>query len=271
VKIEAIEGSVQPRGNEKTLTITHQKGAAMKRALIPILMAGLLSIVHLTFAQAPPVLDRRVIFTEGTAELVGQNDSANIFVAVVAEGKNLEQTSTENASRTKRVIQAIKALNIKNLKLKTSNYRVTPQKDHKVRPPKIKGYEVHNAIEVSLEGLEPEQLSKQVSQIVEKAVESGANTIDRLQFYIKDKEPLEKEALTQATQQAMERARTLAQGAGVKLKRIVSLSTHPIHMPPGPVMFGAGVMKAEATAAAPPIEIGESRVRVQVSVAYEME
>jgi uncharacterized protein YggE len=36
-------------------------------------------------------------------------------------------------------------------------------------------------------------------------------------------------------------------------------------------MFGAGVMKAEAAAVAPPIEIGESQVRVQVSVAYEIE
>jgi len=30
-------------------------------------------------------------------------------------------------------------------------------------------------------------------------------------------------------------------------------------------------MKAEAAAGAPPIEIGESQIRVQVSVAYEME
>ena len=243
----------------------------MKRALIPVLMAGLLSIVHATFAQSPPVLDRNVIFTEGMAELTGQNDSANISLAVVTDGENLEHISSENAGTTKGVIQAIKALNIKDLKLKTSNYRVTPQKDHKVRPPKIKGYEVHNAIDVTLEGFEPEYLSKHVSNIVGKAVDSGANSIDRIQFYIKDKEPLEKEALTQATQEAMERARTLAQAAGVKLKRIVSLSTHPIHMPPSPLMFGAGVMKAEAAAVAPPIEIGESQVRVQVSVAYEIE
>jgi len=243
----------------------------MKRALIPVLMVGLLSIVHATFAQSPPVLDRNVILTEGMAEVAGQNDSANISLAVVTDGENLEHISSENAGTTKGVIQAIEALNIKDFKLKTSNYRVTLQKDHKVQPPKIKGYEVHNAIDVTLEGFEPEYLSKHVSNIVGKALDSGANSIDRIQFYIKDKEPLEKEALTQATQEAMERARTLAKAAGVKLKRIVSLSTHPIHMPPSPLMFGAGVMKAEAAAVAPPIEIGESQVRVQVSVAYEIE
>lgn len=234
-------------------------------------MASLLFIPHSTFAQSPPASDRNLIFTEGTAEVMGQNDSAKISIAVVTEGPNLEQTSSENAGKTKRVLKAIKGLNIENLKLKTSSYRVTPQRDYKARPPKIKGYEVHNAIEVMLEGFEPEHLSGHVSKIVGKALESGANNIDHIRFYIKNKEPLEKEALTQATQEAMDRARTLAKAAGVKLKRIASLSTHPIQIPLRPQMFRAADMKAEAAAAAPPIEIGESQIRVQVSVTYEIE
>jgi len=243
----------------------------MKRALIMVFMTSLLLFSHDTFAQSPPALDRNLVFTEGIAELTGQNDSARISIAVVTDGENLEQTTSENAGRTARAIREIKALNIEHLKLKTSNYRVTPQKDHKVRPPKIKGYEVHNAIEATLEGFEPDHLSSHVSKVVGKALESGANSIDHIQFYIKNKEPLEKEALTQATREAMDRARTLAQAAGVKLKRIVSLSTQPIHMPPSPQMFRAGVMKAEAAALAPPIEIGESQLRVTVSIAYEIE
>jgi hypothetical protein len=243
----------------------------MKRALILVIITSFLAFSHDTLAQSLPALDRNLIFTEGIAELTGQNDSAKISIAVVSDGANLEQTSSENASKTRGVIRGIKALNIEHLKLKTSNYRVTPQKDHKARPPKIKGYEVHNAIEVTLEGFEPDHLSGHVSKIVGNALEIGANSIHHIQFYIKNKEPLEKEALTQATQEAMDRARTLAQAAGVTLKRIVSLSTHPIHMPPSPQMFRAGVMKAEAAAAAPPIEIGESQVRVQVSIAYEIE
>ena len=130
---------------------------------------------------------------------------------------------------------------------------------------------MHNAIEVTLEGFEPENLSKHVSKIVGKALKSGSNNIHHIQFYIKNREPLEKEALTQATQEAIDRARTLAKAAGVKLKRIASLSTYPIHIPPRPHMFRAADMKTQATAVAPPIEIGESQIRVRVSVAYEIE
>ena len=145
----------------------------MKRALIPVLMASLLSIAQSIFAQSPPASDRNLILTEGMAEVMGQNDSSKISIAVVTDGQNLEQVNSENASKTKAVLTAIKGLNIENIKLKTSNYRVTPLKDYKARPPKIKGYEVRNAIEATLEGFEPEHLSEHVSTIVGKALESG--------------------------------------------------------------------------------------------------
>jgi uncharacterized protein YggE len=242
----------------------------MKRAYILVLMTCFCLVANSVFAGSPAASDRNLILTEGTAEVKGQNDSAKIFIAIVTEGRKLEQASSENANKTKAVLATLKGLNIKHLKLETSNYRVSPQKDYKARPPKTKGYEVNNAIEVTLEGLEPESLSKHVSRIVGKALESGANTIQRIQFYLKDKSILEKKALKLATQEAMERAKILAEAAGVKLKGIVSLSTHPMYSPPQPHMLRAADMKAEAGSMAPPIEIGESRIRAQVSIAYEI-
>lgn len=243
----------------------------MKRAYILVLMACFCLVANSVFAGSPAASDRNLILTEGTAEVKGQNDSAKIFIAIVTEGRKLEQASSENANKTKAVLTTLKGLNIKHLKLETSNYRVSPQKDYKARPPKTKGYEVNNAIEVTLEGLDPESLSKHVSRIVGKALESGANTIQRIQFYLKDKSILEKKALKLATQEAMERAKVLAEAAGVKLKGIVSLSTQPMYSPPQPHMLRAADMKAEAGSMAPPIETGESRIRVQVSIAYEIE
>lgn len=242
----------------------------MKRAFVLILTACFCLAANSVFALSPAASDRSLILTEGSAEVMGQNDSAKIFIAVVTEGRNLEQVGSENANKTKAVLTTLKGLNIKHLKLETSNYRVTPQRDYKARPPKIKGYEVNNAIVVTLEGLETESLSKHVSRIVGKALESGSNTIQRIQFYLKDKSTLEKKALKLATQEAMERAKTLAEAAGVKLKGIVSLSTQPIYSPPQPHMLHAAEMKTDAGAMAPPMEIGESRIRVQVSIAYEI-
>ena len=243
----------------------------MKRAFILVLTVCFCLMANSVFAGSPETSDRNLILTEGTAEVMGQNDSATIFIAVVTEGRKLEQVGSENADKTKAVITAIKGLNIKHLKFETSNYRVTPQRDYKARLPRITGYEVSNAIMVTLEGFETEPLSKHVSRIVGKALESGANAVQRIQFYLKDKSALEKKALKLATQEAMERAKTLAQAAGVTLKGIVSLSTQPMYSPPQPHMLRAAEMKADAGAMAPPMEIGESRIRAQVSIAYEIE
>jgi len=244
----------------------------MKKGIIILfLIMGVLSLSFCSFAQTQPVQERNLIFTEGVAEVMGQNDSAKISVAVVTEGKNLEQISAENARKTKEILKVIKGLQIAQLKLKTSNYRVTPRKDYKARPPKIKGYEVYNAIEVTLERIEPENLSTHCSNIVGKALESGANNIRDIHFYIKNRVSLEREALTQATKEAVARAETLAQAAGVKLKRIASLSTQPMYAPPRPQRYRTALMESDAAEGAPPIEIGESQVRVQVNLAYEIE
>ncbi len=242
-----------------------------KEVIILFLMMSLLSLSYASFAQSPPVQERNLIFTEGVAEVMGQNDSARISIAVVTDGKDLEEISGENARKTKKILKAIKRLNSTGLKVETSNYRVTPQKDYKARPPVIKGYEVYNAIEVTLESMEPDGLSAHCSKIIGQALESGANNIDAVHFYIKNRASLEKEALTQATKEAIARAETLAKAAGVKLKRIATLSTHPIQPPLRPKRYRTALMESDAAEGAPPIEVGESQIRVQVSLAYEIE
>lgn len=243
----------------------------MKKVFVPFLITGILAIAHTSFGQSPAFNTRNVIITEGIGEVKGQNDSATISSGVLTEGKQLEEVSSENALKTKEVLRVIKDLGIENLTLKTSNYRVNPRWDYQARPPKIKGYEVSNTIEIILEGFTPEDLSSHCSTIIGKALESGANNINRLHFYIKNKRHLEKEALTQATQAAIKRAETLAGAAGVKLKRIASLSTQPMQVPPPPQRFMAAEMDAKAAGGAPPIEIGESQIRFQVTVTYEIE
>jgi len=239
----------------------------MKTITISILITSMLLSAHSGLAQSTPALDRNLIITNGTAELSGRNDSAAILIAVVTEAKSLDAAGSENDARTRAVLQSVKSLGIANLKLKTAGYRVTPQRDYKARPPVIKGYEVYNAIEAALEGWGPEELSGHATAIIGKALDSGANSIESVRFYIKSRESLETEALKLAVEAAMQRAKTMAAAAGVKLGRIVSLSTQPLQMPPMPQMLRAVEMKADA-AMAPPMEIGESRVSAQVSIMY---
>jgi uncharacterized protein YggE len=73
-------------------------------------------------AQSQNLLNRNLIFAEGTAELTGQNDSAGIFLSVQSEAREMEKAASDNATKTEAVLQAVKALPIKNLKVKREHY-----------------------------------------------------------------------------------------------------------------------------------------------------
>ena len=242
----------------------------MKPLLFLSLALFIAAMPYAAIAQPQYLLNRNLIFAEGTADVTGQNDSARISLSVQSEARKLEKAAADNATKTEAVLQAIKALSIKDLKVKTRNYRVTPQKDFKAKPPVTKGYEVRNEIEITTEGFAPKELSDQVSKVIETSLKNGANTVHNIQFYIKDKQELEKQGLSLATKEAMAQAQILASAAGVKLGRIVSISTQPIAVPIRAEMFRSERVAAQDASMKPPIESGESKIYFHVSVVYEI-
>ena len=243
----------------------------MKKIFIVTLLLGVLFNPFTAAAESGQASDRNLILTDGTAEVIGANDSVRISISVVTQGRDLKMVNSANMNITDKVLLAVKLLNIERLALNTIDFRVTPQRDYKAKPPKIKGYEVHNGIAVILEKFAPDQLSMHASAIIATALENGANNIHSIKFYIKNRTLLENKALTLATQKAIARAQTLAKAARVKLKQIVSLSSYPVARPSRSNMLRSAGMQAKAEAMAPPMEPGESRIQVQVSLAYEIE
>jgi len=242
----------------------------MKPLIFITLGIFILAMPNAAIAQSQNLLNRNLIFAESTAELTGQNDSARIFLSVQSEAREMEKAAADNATKTEAVLQAVKALPIKDLKVKTSNYRITPQKDYNAKPPVTKAYEVRNEIEITTEGFAPRELSDQVSKVIATSLKNGANTVHNIQFYIKDKQELEKQGLSLATKEAMAQAQVLASAAGVKLGRIVSISTQPIAVPIRAEMFRSAGVAAQDASMEPPIESGESKIYFRVSVVYEI-
>src|SRR5690606_39192349 len=76
------------------------------------------------------------------------------------------------------------------------------------------------------------------------------------------------EARKRAVEDAVARARTLAEAAGVELGRILELSEQSFAPPPMPL--GAKAYRMEAAADSVPVEAGENTYRVQVNVTFEL-
>ena len=195
-----------------------------------------------------------------------------VSVGVVTEGPSADQAAESNAAKTKAVLTAVQGLRLKDLKLKTTRYQVQPQWDYERKPPKLVGYQVHNTVEVTWEQAESAKLALWVPRIIQAALANGANSMDELAFYRQDRSALEQQALGQATEQALAKAKVVARAAGVRLRRIATLTTQPtevppVFMPPRALAFGAAAEKQLA----PPVEAGESKVGARVTLAYEIE
>ena len=109
-----------------------------------------------------------------------------------------------------------------------------------------------------------------VGKLIDAAMQSGANTIQRLVFTLKDEQSAQLQALRLASVKAKAKAEEMANALGLKIVKVLSVTegergVRPIVMPQ------ARTTQMEATAAAPtPVEAGTIEVRSSVSLTAEV-
>jgi uncharacterized protein YggE len=88
-----------------------------------------------------------------------------------------------------------------------------------------------------------------------------------VRFDLKNRDTLEREALTAAVRDARRRADATAAGAGVQIDRVLRIEEQrDMSDGPRPMPMGMAMMKAEGGVAAVPLEAGEIEVRSRVTM-----
>ena len=240
----------------------------LRRFLAPLIL--MMAVLPVEGRAAPAAADtvRNLLEVQDQAETRAPNDSLRLLAAVVTEHKESGRAVAENARLSRDVLEALRGLKGEGLKLQTEQYRIQPRYDHKARPPRIAGYRVHNTVSATLEGMETARLAEAASQLADAAVQAGANNIQGVSFYVRDREAHEQSALREATRKAMARARVLAEAAGVRLKRIAYLDADAPASPGVNRVRGAAMAERGAP---PPFETGESVFQARVTLRYEIE
>jgi uncharacterized protein len=114
------------------------------------------------------------------------------------------------------VSNAVKSTAGSTVEIKTSDYSLQPQYDYRDnRLPKIIGYDARNSIIVTMSDL------KSVGAVIDAASQAGANSINGISFILRQTSPARGQALSEATQQAMNKARSIAQALGGRVLRVV--------------------------------------------------
>ena len=235
--------------------------------LLIILSIGVI-VLGLAAVLGPSLADdngpEETITASGTAQFEAVADEITLHVRVETAGKIAEEAQKMTTEKTDALMASFLEL-VKKDDIETTQYSVQEWREWEREKMVLKGYKAVHSLKITL--TDPLVAGK----LLDRAVSSGA-FVDYLNFgFSKAKEKeLKGQALKDAAQQAKLKAEAVADGLGVELGDIVSVSeseaNYPMYRMAGPEM-----MIAKSDAAEPSISPQTLQVTAQVSVAYEIE
>jgi len=197
----------------------------------------------------------------GTATIKKAPDMAISQIGVQTINKELDPAINENNSKAAAIIDALKQLGIADKDIQTTSFNITPQRDYaNNKPNEIIGYQVDNMLSVNFRDL------TKIGVGLQKSVNAGANNIYGISFTFADPTSLQDEARTEAIKDAVKKAKSMADAAGIKLGKITSIN----EITSSGIISRMDYSKAEASAAVP-VESGEIGLTVQVQIVYTLD
>ncbi|MBB2971168.1 SIMPL domain-containing protein [Mesorhizobium sp. RMAD-H1] len=210
----------------------------------------------------------RIIVT-GEGETTAAPDMAVLTLSVLREADTARDAMTANNDAMGKVLAAMKEAGIEDRDLQTSGVSIQPRYQYPddkngLKEPKITGYTVTNTLTVRVRDLD------KVGTVLDKSVSLGVNQGGDLQFTKDNPEAAINEARKRAMADAIAKARTLTDAAGVGLGRVIEISEQSFR--PRPIPFArANKMMVETQAAdAVPVAPGENTYNVTVNVTFEL-
>ena len=158
------------------------------------------------------------ISATGTVER--EPDIAIMTAGVQTESKTAAQAVADNAKAMSSVFAAVEMAGIAKKDIQTSNFSLNPRYDYSSRgnPPRLAGYTASNQLSITVRDLDT------LGETMDALVSAGSNQFNGLQFALDDPSDAKDEARRAAMEQARERAKLYADAAGLKVKRIVTIS-----------------------------------------------
>ena len=208
---------------------------------------------------------KRFIALSATGTVKTTPDKVEISTGVTSQGETAKEALERNTQAMTEVVAALKDEGLDPKDIQTSEFTVMPLREayKEGQSPKIIGYQVTNAVQISLRD------PKKLGAILDKVVSVGANEINSISFGVSEPEAMKDEARKLAMQEAIANAELYAEAAGVKLGRVLTINEDQAGMPP-PRPYARAAMEMKADAAAP-IEAGTALVEVRISVTFELE
>jgi uncharacterized protein YggE len=217
----------------------------------------------------------RTITVVGRGEVKAKPDIATVNLGVEVTAPTVSEAMTEANARMETILAAMKALGIADKDIQTSNFSINFERREPTAPAASEPtagaktgstqvpsgfYRVNNMIQVTIRDLD------KVGDVLDAAVEAGANNVWGVSFGLDNTEALEAQAREKAVADARSRAESLAKLNGVAMGDVISVS-EVIGGGPSPMYAEAASFKGLGGGGAP-VEPGELTFATQIQAVY---
>ena len=235
----------------------------MTRHLLPLALAAAIAFPAVAGAADSQPSPRIVVSGEGQA--TAAPDLALLTLSVMREAKTARAALDANNDAMAAVIAAMKSAGIKDRDLQTAGIQINPRYNYTNKPDggqdaELVAYQVTNTLSVRIRDID------KTGDILDKAVSLGVNQGGGIAFSNEDPSAAVTEARKKAVADAMAKAKTLAEAAGVSIGRVLEITDQNIAPPPMPINAKA----FDAAGASVPVQAGENSYAVQVTVTFEL-
>ena len=216
-----------------------------------------------TLAQAdtaPPVPQLQA---NGTGEVMVTPDIAVVTIGVTSQAAEASAALAANSADLARAIAAIRAAGVADKDIATSGFSIDPvyeQADNRPsdRPPAIVGYRVENRVRVTVRDI------AKSGDLLDAVVTAGANRVSGIAFDISDRKSAANDAIRAAIADAKAKAELMADAAGLRLVRILTLNADE--------NGGRGPIMAFDMAKSAPVPVmpGQASVSANAQIVWEV-
>jgi len=207
-----------------------------------------------------------LISLQGVGSVEATPDIATVTTGVVSEADTARAALDANNAAMSALMDVLRNAGIAARDIQTSGFSVQPRyvypanRDNgETLPPRIVGYEVSNSVAIRVRDLTA------LGSVLDQVVSAGSNTISNVTFDVAEPAALLENARKAAMKDAIGKAKTYAEAAGISLGRITSINESGGYMPKAAPI----AMRADAESAVP-MAAGEVSYSVTVSVEWEI-
>ncbi|MCT2536125.1 SIMPL domain-containing protein [Aquibacillus koreensis] len=195
----------------------------------------------------------------GVGKISVEPNIAEIQVGVVTKDTNVTQAQQANSQVINKIIDSLASLQVSGNNIQTADYFIIPQYDYEDGTSIFTGYQVTHMLSIIIENL------RFVGEVIDTAVQQGANRVSNINFKVKDEQFYYQQALTKALENGVAKAQTMARTMRLNLDYYpISIKEELVNKDQTPMPF----VSAEVAGVSTPIEPGRLEVTARVEMKF---